>query len=253
MQLFPGITAERTAAYIEPIKTLVLSDLHLGYEEELRRKGVYIPTGEFARIEKLLDHLVSKFKPKIIVLNGDIKHSFGSINSHEWKHTKLILERLQTKSKVVLVQGNHDPVLAPVANAAGLTVEPYHIQGQYLFVHGDAIPETKLLKGITTIIMGHEHPAVNLHNGIRGEIYKCFLTMKYKTCDLLVLPSTFGLTQGADVLATEPRNPLLKNLADANVFVVEEEQVLAFGSVKELRAMLPKPEADSRTTRTRRR
>jgi len=252
MRAFPGIILERTAAYIEPIKTLVLSDLHLGYEEELRRKGVYIPTGEFARIEKLLDHLVTTFKPKLIVLNGDIKHSFGSINSKEWKHTKLILERLQTKSKVILVQGNHDPVLAPVAKAAGLAVEPYHIEEEYLFVHGDAIPETKLFKGITTIIMGHEHPAVNLHNGIRGETYKCFLALQYKKTNLLVLPSTFGLTQGTDVLASEPRNPLLKNLADANVYVVEDEHVLAFGTVKELREMLPKPEETELKTRRRR-
>lgn len=240
MQAFPGITLERTATYIEPIKTLVLSDLHLGYEEELRRKGVYIPTGEFVRIEKLLVHLVDTFKPRLIVLNGDIKHSFGSINSKEWKHTRIILERLQTKAKVVLVQGNHDPVLAPVAKAAGLTVEPYHIEGSYLFVHGDALPETKLLKGVTTIIMGHEHPAVNLHNGIRGETYKCFLALKYKSCNLLVLPSTFGLTQGTDVLAKEPRNPLLKDLANAEVYVVEEERILHFGTIKELRKMLPK-------------
>lgn len=246
MRILPGITLERTAAYIEPIKTLVLSDLHLGYEEELRRKGVYIPTGEFARIEKLLEHLVTTLKPKTIVLNGDIKHAFGTINSKEWKHTKTILERLQTKAKLILIQGNHDPVLAPVAQAAGLSVEPYHIEGEYLFVHGDAIPETKLLKGITTIIIGHEHPAVHLHNGVRGETYKCFLALTYKDRNLLVLPSTFGLTQGTDVLANEPRNPLLKNIADARVFVVEDEQVLAFGTVKELRKLLPKSEPTKR-------
>ena len=58
MRILPGFIADRTALWIAAHRTLVLTDIHLGYEEELRRKGVFLPTGEYARVEKLLDELI---------------------------------------------------------------------------------------------------------------------------------------------------------------------------------------------------
>lgn len=240
MQVLPGVTADQTALFIPAISTLVLSDLHLGYEEELRRKGVFMPTGEFKRIETLLENLLKTHKPKNVVLNGDTKHGFGSINSSEWRHTRKILERLQTKAKVILVEGNHDPVLAPVARAVNLLVEPYHIDNGYLFIHGDLVPEKALLDDVHTIIMGHEHPAVALSNGIRSETYKCFLVLPYQKRALIVLPSTFGLTHGFDVLGATPRTKLLKDLAKAAVYAVEETTIVPCGTVAQLRKAMPR-------------
>jgi putative SbcD/Mre11-related phosphoesterase len=242
MQLVPGILADQTAVFIQASKTLVLSDLHLGYEEELRRKGIFIPTGEFARIEKLLEHLINTHKPKTIVLNGDTKHGFGTINSSEWRHTRKILEVLQRKARVIVVEGNHDPKLAPVARAAGITIEPYHAENGVLCLHGDLVPEPALLKDVHTLIMGHEHPAVALSNGIRSETYKCFLVLEYKKRTLVVLPSTFGLTHGFDVLASKTTNPLLKELGSAAVYAVEEQTIVPCGTVNKLREALPKTE-----------
>lgn len=237
-----GIKADRTALFIEQSQTLVLSDLHLGYEEEMRRKGVFIPTGEFARIEALLDALIKRYRPRTILLNGDVKHGFGTINDSEWRHTRKLLETLQRVARVILVRGNHDLALEPVARSAGIATEPYWIEAGILYLHGDAVPESALLEHIHTIIMGHEHPAVALSNGIRTETYKCFLVLPYERRDLIVLPSTFGLTAGLDVLANETANPLLKQLRDATVYAVEDETILACGTVTQLRNAMPKPE-----------
>ncbi len=242
MELLPGIIADQTALYITATRTLVLSDLHLGYEEELRRKGIFIPTGEYANVERLLESLVKRHKPKTIVLNGDVKHGFGTINDSEWRHTRKLLEALQRVAQVIVVRGNHDLALGPVARSAGLEAEPYWIENGILFLHGDVVPEPELLAGVHTLIIGHEHPAVALTNGIRSETYKCFLKMEYEGRHLIVLPSTFSLTVGLDVLANKPDNPLLRNIAHAQVYAVEETTILACGTVSQLQAAVPKPE-----------
>jgi metallophosphoesterase superfamily enzyme len=80
------------------------------------------------------------------------------------------------------------------------------------------------LKGIKTIIIGHEHPAVSIHEGVRTELFKCFLKGKFKGRILIVQPSFNLVTEGTDVLKEELLSPFLQQeLSDFECFIVAED------------------------------
>ena len=74
-----------------------------------------------------------------------------------------------------------------------------NIYDDILFVHGDVVPSNEQLENVTTVIIGHEHPAISLTNGVRSEQYKCFLKLPWNKRTLIVQPSTFSLTIGSDI------------------------------------------------------
>ena len=65
--------------------TLIISDLHFGYETSLNSQGMMIPQFQFEKIIDSLDSIQNKANTSNIILNGDIKHNFSSINKQEWR------------------------------------------------------------------------------------------------------------------------------------------------------------------------
>jgi len=61
---------------------LIISDLHIGLEEALNKQGILIPRFQFKEIKQRLEPLLLK-KIKVIVINGDLKHEFGTISEQE--------------------------------------------------------------------------------------------------------------------------------------------------------------------------
>lgn len=234
MEIHQGINADHTALWLPVQSILVVADIHLGYEEELRKKGVHLPLGEFNHQKKLFTRLLEQYKPKTIVLNGDLKHSFGSINRTEWKHTLELLDLLTATSNVVIIKGNHDTILEPIARKKSIAIRNYYKDNELLFLHGDVLPEPHLLEAVQTIIIGHEHPAIGLTNGIRTEQYKCFLKLLWQKRTLIVQPSTFSLTTGVDVLTHELKSPFLSDINKAHVYIVGEDTILDFGRLNKI-------------------
>ena len=104
-----------------------------------------------------------------------------------------------------------------------------------LIIHGDKAPDKKLLNGIKTIIIGHEHPAVTLKEGPRAELYKSFLKGKWKRYNLIVQPSFNLVTEGTDVMKERLLSPFLQqNLRDFDAFIVAD-RVYGFGKLKNIR------------------
>ncbi|MEM4247622.1 MAG: phosphoesterase, partial [Candidatus Woesearchaeota archaeon] len=71
MQLLKGVETIDLALYLKEQGVLVLSDLHIGFEESLMRQGVLVPRFHYKDIIDRLEQVFSKIKPKGIVLNGD--------------------------------------------------------------------------------------------------------------------------------------------------------------------------------------
>lgn len=235
MELLPGVIADHTALWFSQHKTLCLADLHLGYEDELHAKGVHVPTGEYREQRTLIKKLFEKYEPQTIILNGDVKHLFGSINRQEWRDTLHLLDYLCERATVVIIEGNHDRVLAPIAAKKDIALVKHHKAGDVLFTHGDTVPDKKALKGIKTVVIGHEHPSITLDSGVRKEQYKCFVLASWNRKNLIVMPSTFGLTYGMDVLSKEPHGPIFVAATKKHVFVVGEDgNVLNFGMLARL-------------------
>ena len=117
MKIFDDIEFIDLAIYTN--KTLIVTDFHIGYEEALNKQGLMIPRFQFDEIMKRLGTIFTKLRNKKIervIVNGDLKHEFGTISDQEWRHTlKLIDYFSQHCKEIILIKGNHDAILGPIA------------------------------------------------------------------------------------------------------------------------------------------
>ena len=262
MKILPNMEIVDLALYFD--STLVIADVHIGYEEALNKQGILIPRAQFEdmvkRMECIFDSLSSK-KIERIVVNGDLKHEFGTISEQEWRNTLKFIDLLAKHcNEVILIKGNHDSILGPIAKKREVKVLDYFViesmkkhinernsilkktlkrikkqlENRTLIIHGDKIPNKELLKEASTIIIGHEHPAVSLKEGPRIEQYKCFLKGRYKGKNLIVMPSFNTVAEGTDVLRNKALSPFLRqDLDNFSVYIVEDK-IYEFGKLKEL-------------------
>mgnify|MGYP001606655022 FL=1 len=219
-------------------KTLILADVHLGFEESLHQQGVLVPKRQLAELLALLEGILSNVHPETIILAGDTKHVFGKILRQEWNDAEKVFVLLKKNcQELVLVKGNHDTIIEPLAKRFGAVIVKEFFVGEdrtILILHGDKIPET-IPNTVKTIIIGHAHPAIRIRSATRSELYKCFLVGSWKRKQLIVLPSTNPLLEGSDVLQERTLSPFLKKVDDFEVYAIDENTVLPFGKVKGLR------------------
>ena len=220
--------------FLKKENVLIISDLHIGYEEALNKQGILIPRFSLQDSLKQLKEIIGKKRFDRIIINGDLKHEFGTVSNQEWRDTKAIATFLKEKTKkLILVKGNHDTILTPMKKFDVEIVKEIRI-GDILIVHGDKIPED--IEKIKTIIIGHEHPAISLRDNSRVERFKCFLIGTFKGKRLIVMPSFNPVLPGSDVLKDKMLSPLLTNVDDFEVIVVDKE-VLEFGKIKVLKGI----------------
>ena len=233
MRICEGIEIIDLALYLPKHKAVVIADSHIGYEEALQKKGVLVPMMQYKDILKRLEKIFSLVDVEQIIFNGDIKHEFGTISRQEWKETLDLLDFLQKHGKVVLIKGNHDTILGPLAMRKNLEIKDYVVLGDVFITHGHKIFE--IPKGIKTVVISHEHPAVTLREGGRYEKFKCFLSGRYKKKKLVVIPSLLQVVEGTDMLKEEVLSPYLKqNLNNFEVYVIGDK-VYPFGKLKNLK------------------
>lgn len=237
-EIAPKIKATGLGLWLEKEKTLIIGDLHLGYEEMLNRQGVMMPRINFEEIKERLEKILEKAKPEKIIVNGDLKHEFGTISQQEWKEVLDIIEFLQAHCKqLVLVRGNHDTILGPIALLKRIEIkkEGFFLEKSKVFVtHGHEIFRGKEFENAKTIVIGNEHPAVSLSEGTKKETYKCFLKGKFEGKELIAMPSFSSIAYGTDVLQGERVSPFLpEDLSEFELWAVEDK-VYYFGKIKNI-------------------
>ncbi|MBS3118925.1 metallophosphoesterase [Candidatus Woesearchaeota archaeon] len=230
MRLSQEIELVGKGLFLNVEKTLVIGDLHLGYEEMLINKGVLVPKAQLKETLRDLEELVKKVKPLQIVINGDLKHEFGRVLGQEWKDTLTLIDWIVKKGiKLIVIKGTHDPTLKPILSKRFLkTVDSLQL-GKIFIFHGDK--EMKIPSGVETLIIGHEHPAITLREGRKTEKFKCFLRGRWKGKELIVLPAFNPLMEGTDILTEPAISPLVKQMKRREVFVIGAKEVLNFGKI----------------------
>jgi hypothetical protein len=236
MEILPGIEIKGKALWHAKKKILIIADIHIGYEEAMKNEGVYAPRTTFSELRKEIEEILL-LKPKLIVVNGDIKHEFGRISNQEWKDAIEFLDLLLGKSRVILIKGNHDNFLEPIAVKRGVEVKDFYCFDDVCITHGHKIFIDRGMhsKNIKKIIIGHEHPAVSITDGVKTETYKCFLKGKWHKKTLVVMPSFFSVFEGSDVKRKKLLSPYLdeKIIGNFEVYIVgEKERVYLFGKLK---------------------
>jgi putative SbcD/Mre11-related phosphoesterase len=238
-ELLLGIFAHGLGLWLEKDRVLVIADLHLGIEEMFNKQGTMLPRFNFREIKKHLAERIFPFvKPKLIVINGDLKHEFGSISDQEWREVIDVLRLLQSHcKKIVLIKGNHDKILGPIARWEGLKAEEEGIfleKSNAFIAHGENIPGSEEYKKASTVVIGHEHPAITIREQYKEEQFKCFLVGKYKGKNLIVQPSMNHVSLGTDARSGQLLSPFLhQDLGKFRVFAVADK-TYDFGKLGEL-------------------
>jgi uncharacterized protein len=234
VEILPGFNAVGLTLHIPEEEVLAFADVHLGYEQALNKQGILVPPFQYKRVTEHLNEALRKTHPKMVVVDGDLKHEFGGISAQEWAEVIRFLDGLK-RYDVALVRGNHDTIIGPIASRKNVKVMESLKVDTTFFIHGDKIPEDRELKTAKTIVIGHEHPCIGLAEEGRTEKVKCFLTGKWKGRDLIVLPSLNFVTEGVDVLKEQLLSPLLQgDIWGFNAYGVEEGKIMRFGKLREI-------------------
>lgn len=149
-----------TPALMIDDRILVVADLHIGLEWELREAGFILPS----QTEKTIDSLVSILKdtePEKLVILGDIKHNIPKTSKQEWSEIPDLIRAVQEfVDEVEILPGNHDGgIRRMVTDDVHIGIPKGTTIGEVGLFHGHAWPSEKVMKS-RVAITAHNHPVV---------------------------------------------------------------------------------------------
>src|SRR3989475_7146987 len=123
IEVAKGVEATRDfALFLRDERTLVISDLHLGFEGALAEQGVSIPRFQRRVVLERLGKMLDRGKAETVIIAGDFKHEFSKNLVDEWVEVKQVLRFLKDRVTPVLVRGNHDNYLATILGDLNLSL-----------------------------------------------------------------------------------------------------------------------------------
>jgi len=180
-------------------KSLVITDLHLGFENALSLNNVFLGKNKIVtEITKEIELIIDKTKPDSLILLGDVKSGINSITKVEWETVPSFFENITKLIDTILVPGNHDANIEKlIPNEITLAGSKGIIIDDILLTHGHTMPSENFSQ-INTIVMGHIHPVFfekeSLINGER--VWVSIISDKQKIfhsksgeLELIILPS----------------------------------------------------------------
>ena len=159
LKIVPG---EAALMFSEPgSSALLISDLHLGLEKEMARKGFRVPSYSVKMVDRIRN-LAEVHRPEKIVILGDVKHSVGRVEDIDWGVIPWFFETmLDLFPAVEVVPGNHDgnirTVLPPrvlLHPSEGTVVG--RGRSKVGVAHGHAWPSQKAIQ-TRNLVIGHSH------------------------------------------------------------------------------------------------
>lgn len=197
------------AIYIEQLKALLVSDVHLGKAETFQAHGVPIPNAVNREILNRLQTLCAQFELDYVFILGDLFHSKAALVDEVLSGWFQFVQQLN--ASVQLIVGNHDRPLVPVLESLSIQCILDAIQIDNLVFSHEPTPQPNCLN-----ICGHVHPCVRIKTKLDNLRLPCFYLETAQ--NLLILPS-FGAFTGSYEVA----------IADGNTaYVVAESTVIAW-------------------------
>ncbi len=141
--------------------TLLISDLHLGLEKELAKKGFRLPAYSVRMVERVKE-IAERFGTKRLTVLGDVKHTVGKVEDIDWGVIPWFFDTmLDLFEAVEVVPGNHDGRIKTVLPPR---VRLHPSQGTVLgsgrgrvgVAHGHAWPSEDAI-ATKNLVIGHSH------------------------------------------------------------------------------------------------
>ena len=141
----------RLALFHEEQRWLAVADLHFGYEISQRAAGRLMPMWGMESIEQRLMALLSDYRPRHLVVLGDLVHDRAAASA-----ARELIERLGAMTEPILLAGNHDRQLVGTLPM----LDSWQTDG-FHFHHGHCTAD---VSGRIQVI-GHHHPAGSITDG----------------------------------------------------------------------------------------
>jgi len=234
------------ALFIYDKKILVIADLHIGIEDELKNQGVNTESKTDYMLNRLL-LLCKKYKPKEIILLGDIKHNIPSSTTWERKDVIRFLETIQQHAPIHIIPGNHDGNIKKLSPEKTIVHPSYGFIIENIgFIHGHRWPDEQIMQ-CEMIIMAHTHPTVMLTDRRGFSTFEsCWLKTKFNKNKLkekypnssnpqvLIIPAFNPLCGGIAVNKEGIMGPIGKiiNIKDSMVYLIDGSSL---GQVKNIK------------------
>lgn len=199
-------------------KYLIVSDLHVGIEKDMNKKGINANI-HASVIEKRIKEIANTFNVNVIVINGDIKHDILKKD----KHVEKFIENLRKDFEVIIVKGNHD------AGTKGLKKE--FLVDNVCITHGHRWP-SPLSINCKLWICGHEHPVIRAGNyyekvWVVGRLEKNVIKKVYgkeSTIKVIFMPAFSPLIFGYPISYNiTGRGPIMRAIQKKSVDVFSEK------------------------------
>ena len=237
---------DEPALLLNEKKLLVIADLHIGIESELRENGLQVLSQTKVMEQRLISILSTNTIHDIILL-GDIKHNIPSSTIQERSEVNRFLNTIQTYGTLHVLPGNHD---GNIDRLLPPTIKLHPSDGFVFegigFTHGHRRPNKEVMQ-CKQVIIAHTHPTVMLIDRLgyrtfeqcwlRGAPLSDKLIEKYPTSptsQILVMPAFNSLCGGIAV----NRDPLLGpfgSLIDVNNADLYLLDGSSLGKVKDLK------------------
>ena len=141
--------------------TLLISDLHLGLEKEMAKKGFRLPAYSVKMVERVKE-TAEKFGTNRLAVLGDVKHTVGKVEDIDWGVIPWFFDTMLDLFEAVdVVPGNHDGSIRTVLPQR---VTLHTSQGMVLgrgpgrigVAHGHAWPSEEAI-ATRNLVIGHSH------------------------------------------------------------------------------------------------
>ena len=221
------------AALIVDERILVVADLHIGMEKELKEAGFILPSQTEKMTERLLHILDSAKAEKLIVL-GDLKHNVPQTSRQEWDEIPMLVQAaLEHVEDVEILPGNHDggirkvvPDDVKVWSSRGTVI------GDIGLFHGHAWPSKEVMESKTAIV-AHEHPVVLFMDKLGMRTYKrCWVRSNFRRKsgryekmpkELVVMPTFNEFCGGTPI--NDPKSEFLGPVLSNEYLVLSKSKV----------------------------
>jgi len=234
-------------------KTLVISDLHLGYVYNQNKKGIIIPVSKQAE-EDLLE-LVKQLKPRRVIIVGDFKDEILGSSHPLVGRIWNFLQKILKLTRLTIIKGNHDgkieellPENVEVIASTGMCIKERVFGKTIGLWHGHANPALDVISADITI-SAHAHPAYAFREKIGTKITeKVWVKAKWRQSDNkqdrihIIIPAFNRYIDGFSVDSKFFNSIVLMkdgiDFSEAEVFTLDGVLIGTIGQLQEARLAL---------------
>jgi len=171
-------------------KTLLISDLHLGLEKEMAKKGFRLPAYSVRMVERV-KRIAETYGARRLAVLGDVKHTVGKVEDIDWGVVPWFFDTmLDLFEAVEVVPGNHDGSIKTVLPPR-VKLDPS--QGAVLgegkdrigVAHGHAWPSEEAI-ATRNLVIGHSHFTYEMRDALGSRTRESvWVTSEYDMAELM--------------------------------------------------------------------